>query len=218
MNGWTPIAAGVHLRRYGTDDLTVVVIEGPDGQVVVDSRGSTAQAEELLADVRALSSKPVVALINTHAHYDHTFGNRTLSRELGVSILGHGSIHQHFSQYAPASLPGGKPHGSEWQLMRISELPNISSERRIRLVCAVPSAIDPSSGCRFRPCRPGRRGHLLQPGAPRIAQTQSGPGHAAACHLAEPELEEGTVRHFCGRGTALVTATGFSTTDRSPVA
>jgi glyoxylase-like metal-dependent hydrolase (beta-lactamase superfamily II) len=104
VNGWISIASGVYLRRYGADDLTVVVIEGPDGLVVVDSRGSTAQAEELLADVRALSSRPAVALINTHAHYDHTFGNYAFSREPGMSIVGHGSIHEHFSRYEEPRL------------------------------------------------------------------------------------------------------------------
>jgi glyoxylase-like metal-dependent hydrolase (beta-lactamase superfamily II) len=46
--------------------------------LVVDTRGWAAEAEELLADLRTLTRLPCRQVVNTHAHFDHCFGNATL--------------------------------------------------------------------------------------------------------------------------------------------
>jgi glyoxylase-like metal-dependent hydrolase (beta-lactamase superfamily II) len=49
-----------------------------DGEgVVIDTRISPRQAAEILDDVRSLTSSRITTVINTHAHSDHCFGNRT---------------------------------------------------------------------------------------------------------------------------------------------
>ena len=59
-----------HLQPRGN----VEVIEQNDGLVLVDSGGSPAGAEEVIAWIRAHTQKPVTAIVLTHWHGDHTLG------------------------------------------------------------------------------------------------------------------------------------------------
>jgi cyclase len=52
-----------------------VVDGGEDGVVVIDSLFTPAYAEEMMTALREVTDAPVKALINTHFHGDHTFGN-----------------------------------------------------------------------------------------------------------------------------------------------
>jgi glyoxylase-like metal-dependent hydrolase (beta-lactamase superfamily II) len=58
-------------------DGNSVLIEAPDGWVVVDSGRHPQHADALLARIRA-SGKPLRAIVNTHWHLDHIGGNRAL--------------------------------------------------------------------------------------------------------------------------------------------
>lgn len=66
----------------------VVVYSGTEGAVVVDG-GAASHAAELLDAVNARQpGRPVLALFNTHWHYDHTGANEVFS-EAGTKILAH---------------------------------------------------------------------------------------------------------------------------------
>ncbi len=87
------IAAGVGTYAYleirsletvpVTEDLTMVkglggnvaVLRTDEGTVVVDSMTFQMQGERISALAEELTGKPVVMLINTHYHLDHTHGN-----------------------------------------------------------------------------------------------------------------------------------------------
>jgi glyoxylase-like metal-dependent hydrolase (beta-lactamase superfamily II) len=43
--------------------------------LLIDTRSWRSDAEELLADLRALTPLPCRQVVNTHAHFDHCFGN-----------------------------------------------------------------------------------------------------------------------------------------------
>jgi glyoxylase-like metal-dependent hydrolase (beta-lactamase superfamily II) len=43
--------------------------------LIVDTRISHRQADEILADLQSLTQMPVRAVVNTHGHNDHAFGN-----------------------------------------------------------------------------------------------------------------------------------------------
>lgn len=58
-------------------DGNSVLIEAPDGWIVVDSGRSPVHAQALLDRIRA-SGKPLRAIVNTHWHLDHIGGNRAL--------------------------------------------------------------------------------------------------------------------------------------------
>jgi glyoxylase-like metal-dependent hydrolase (beta-lactamase superfamily II) len=83
---WQEVGPGVFRYRYSAFDLNVGAVVGDDEILVVDTRGWRAQAEELHRDLRRLRSLPWRQVVNTHAHFDHCFGNE-LFRE--AAIWGH---------------------------------------------------------------------------------------------------------------------------------
>lgn len=66
---------GVFRRRYESLDLNVGVVIGEDGVLVVDTRSSLREAAGLIDDLAQLTDLPVKWVVNTHWHFDHTFGN-----------------------------------------------------------------------------------------------------------------------------------------------
>lgn len=88
---WREVGDRVFVRRYRTwndepFDQNVGVVAGAEGVAVVDTRGSHRLADELREDLRSLTRQPVVAVVNTHHHWDHTWGN---ARFAGSPIWGH---------------------------------------------------------------------------------------------------------------------------------
>ncbi|WP_238015782.1 MBL fold metallo-hydrolase [Dactylosporangium sp. AC04546] len=68
------IASNVHILRHKVLDVTAALIVGTESALVVDTLSTTAQARELLGAVRRVTDLPL-AVVNTHHHFDHTFGN-----------------------------------------------------------------------------------------------------------------------------------------------
>jgi glyoxylase-like metal-dependent hydrolase (beta-lactamase superfamily II) len=58
-------------------DGNSVLIDAPDGWIVVDSGRHPAHVQAILERIRA-SGKPLRAIVNTHWHLDHIGGNRAL--------------------------------------------------------------------------------------------------------------------------------------------
>lgn len=68
------IGPGVFVRRHQELELNVGLVVGADRVLVIDTRSTTARGEVLAAAVREVSPLEQV-VVNTHAHYDHCFGN-----------------------------------------------------------------------------------------------------------------------------------------------
>jgi glyoxylase-like metal-dependent hydrolase (beta-lactamase superfamily II) len=88
---WAEVADRVFVRRYNTwlgepFDQNIGVVLGATGAVVIDTRASHLLADELLAELRALTTAPLAAVVNTHHHWDHSFGN---ARFASAPIWGH---------------------------------------------------------------------------------------------------------------------------------
>jgi glyoxylase-like metal-dependent hydrolase (beta-lactamase superfamily II) len=75
MSTWVELADRTWVRRYAKYDVNVGLVIGSEGALVIDTRGTPAEGEELLADIRELTDAPVRWVVNTHAHFDHVFGN-----------------------------------------------------------------------------------------------------------------------------------------------
>lgn len=101
MTSWLTVARGIHQRRYDPFDISIVVIEGDDGLLLVDTRAEPAEGEALLADVRAQFDRPVRWVVNTHAHFDHTFGNQAFGPDTATdaALYGHANIARHFDEF-----------------------------------------------------------------------------------------------------------------------
>lgn len=75
MSDFVEVADRVWVARYEWYDTNVSVVAGERGLVVVDTHGSTAAGREVVRDVQRLGVGEVVAVVNTHWHFDHSFGN-----------------------------------------------------------------------------------------------------------------------------------------------
>ncbi|MGE0815769.1 MAG: MBL fold metallo-hydrolase [Vicinamibacterales bacterium] len=76
------VAPGIHLIRGAVvpdrgPDGNTIVLDGPDGLVVVDTGRHTYHSDAILAFAKA-RRRPIAAIVNTHWHLDHASGNRRL--------------------------------------------------------------------------------------------------------------------------------------------
>ncbi|MGD8193812.1 MBL fold metallo-hydrolase [Herbiconiux sp. P18] len=101
--GWVEVGDGVFQRRYEPLDVSVGAVVGPTGVTIVDTRTNPAEADEILRDAVAEFRRPVIAAVNTHAHYDHTFGNERFAAN-HVAIYGHTLLPRHFDEHEAPRL------------------------------------------------------------------------------------------------------------------
>ncbi|HEX2895919.1 MAG TPA: MBL fold metallo-hydrolase [Marmoricola sp.] len=97
MSEFLEVADRVWVARYEWFDVNVSVIAGSEGLLVVDTNASDAAAREVIGDLRRLSAAPLLAAVNTHVHFDHSFGNGVLTAE-GAELVAH--------EAAAAAMPG----------------------------------------------------------------------------------------------------------------
>ncbi|HEY3261350.1 MAG TPA: MBL fold metallo-hydrolase [Pseudonocardiaceae bacterium] len=103
MSRWVEVADGVLARRYRELDLTVGLVIGDGGCLVVDTRGDAVQGAELATAVRELTAAPWQVAI-THGHFDHCFGT---SAFLPAAVWAH--------RRCPPHLAGtGELQRTEW--------------------------------------------------------------------------------------------------------
>jgi glyoxylase-like metal-dependent hydrolase (beta-lactamase superfamily II) len=87
---FTEVAPRVWVARYDWFDVNVTVVGGERGLLVVDTHGSVVAGRTVADDVRRLGGGDVVGIVNTHWHFDHTFGNGALRDAFGpVPITAH---------------------------------------------------------------------------------------------------------------------------------
>lgn len=79
--GFVEIADRCWVARHRTADVNVGLVGGSRGLLVVDTHSSAATARGVVQQVRTLGAGDVVAVVNTHAHWDHVLGNGTFVQE-----------------------------------------------------------------------------------------------------------------------------------------
>jgi glyoxylase-like metal-dependent hydrolase (beta-lactamase superfamily II) len=72
---WQEIGDRIFTRRYPFLDQEIGVILGGRDVLVVDTRSSPTHARELASDLRELTHDAVSIVVDTHWHWDHSFGN-----------------------------------------------------------------------------------------------------------------------------------------------
>lgn len=113
---WTEIGDGVVVIHYQLLQQNIGLVIGGDWSLLIDTRGSPAQAREILADVQSMTSVPIRAVINTHGHSDHVFGNSAFE---SVDIWGHA-----------ACVPFLAETAEEQRAVAISDDPSSADELR----------------------------------------------------------------------------------------
>ena len=93
MAEFTEVADRVWVARYEWFDVNVTAVGSERGLLVVDTHGSATAAREVVDDLRRLDRGGVHAVVNTHAHFDHTFGNGAFREAYGaVPIHAHETV------------------------------------------------------------------------------------------------------------------------------
>jgi glyoxylase-like metal-dependent hydrolase (beta-lactamase superfamily II) len=82
--GFREVADRIWVARYDWFDVNVTLIGGDRGLLAVDTHASARAARAVIEDVRRLGVGEVVGVVNTHEHFDHTFGNAEFRTAYGA--------------------------------------------------------------------------------------------------------------------------------------
>lgn len=74
VHGWTRVSEHAYTRPLEGWKANVGVVVGKQRALLVDTGAGPEQAQRLLGMVRNLTALPL-AVVNTHAHFDHVYGN-----------------------------------------------------------------------------------------------------------------------------------------------
>jgi glyoxylase-like metal-dependent hydrolase (beta-lactamase superfamily II) len=87
-----------------------VLIDAPEGQILVDTGRHPAHQEAILAAARA-RGKPIAAIVNTHWHLDHTGGNAEVrAAHPGIPIHGSEAVEGALTGFFVRSRAGAEAH------------------------------------------------------------------------------------------------------------
>jgi len=146
------VADRVWVARYEWFDVNVTLVGGERGLLMVDTHASEQAARAVVGDVRRLGAGEVVVVVNTHEHFDHTFGNIVLREEYGDL-----PIHAH-EQAAERTVSAGErikelyvgsgdPHTDEVRATRILPADHtLSSARSLDLGDRLVELVHPGRG------------------------------------------------------------------------
>jgi glyoxylase-like metal-dependent hydrolase (beta-lactamase superfamily II) len=82
--GFVEVADRCWVARFAWLDVNVGLVGGDRGLLVVDTHASEVEARRVVEQVRQLGAGEVVGIVNTHQHFDHSFGNVTFLEEYGA--------------------------------------------------------------------------------------------------------------------------------------
>lgn len=72
---WERLAAGVHRCRLPFCDVTIGLVCGRAGALLVDTGTTLREAAAIDADVRRIAGRSVTHVVLTHKHFDHVLGS-----------------------------------------------------------------------------------------------------------------------------------------------
>ena len=117
-------------HAVGTGNLVVMsnatIIEGDRDVLVVDSHVTPGGAWALREELKAITTKPIRFVVNTHYHFDHSHGNQIYGP--GVEIIGH--------EFARQMIIAGKSVDSRAYHFFVGGVPNSIQALEQRLAAA----------------------------------------------------------------------------------
>lgn len=117
------ITGGVYETK-GPDGNSVI-LDAPDGLIVVDTGRHADHAGEILAYAKS-TGKPVAAIVNTHWHLDHTTGNLDIRRV-------HPAAHVYATTAVEGALQGFLARGKEQSDRRLAD-PNTPADEKVQIL------------------------------------------------------------------------------------
>src|SRR3954467_5819076 len=99
------VADGVYMLSGAGGNIGVSV--GDDGIVIVDDQFAPL-APKIQAALRGITDKPVLFVLNTHYHFDHTGGNQEFTKT-GSTIIAHENVRKRLAAGAGTKRFGPQP-------------------------------------------------------------------------------------------------------------
>ena len=116
MTPWQEVGERCYRRRYASYDLNIGVVRGSDALLLIDTRCHDREATELLDELRVFGTRPIRWIVNTHWHFDHTFGNAAVARAAGprVEIWGHRVMRDELLRWSDEAKTRWSAQRPEW--------------------------------------------------------------------------------------------------------
>jgi glyoxylase-like metal-dependent hydrolase (beta-lactamase superfamily II) len=89
-------------------DVTIGIIVGDDGVLMIDTGSTLEEGAELSAQVHGLTGRPVTHIALTHGHFDHVFGAGAFP---GVPVYGDMSLAAYLDREASTLREDAVRHG-----------------------------------------------------------------------------------------------------------
>jgi glyoxylase-like metal-dependent hydrolase (beta-lactamase superfamily II) len=84
QHNWERLTGSVHRCRLPFCDVTIGLVRGDRGALVVDSGTTLVEAAAIAADIERIARRPVTHVVLTHKHFDHVLGSSVFD---GAEIL-----------------------------------------------------------------------------------------------------------------------------------
>jgi glyoxylase-like metal-dependent hydrolase (beta-lactamase superfamily II) len=72
---WERLTPSVHRCRLAFCDVTVGLVSGRAGALLIDSGTTLTEAAAIDSDARELAGRPITHIVLTHKHFDHVLGS-----------------------------------------------------------------------------------------------------------------------------------------------
>ncbi|WP_427015478.1 MBL fold metallo-hydrolase [Pseudarthrobacter sp. P1] len=99
MSEWRDVGAGSYVLVTPGELLNTGLVVGRDRAMVVDTGCGPRQGAQILAAVRQVTDLPLV-VANTHAHYDHFFGNAVFAAAGATEFWAHENAARDIAEFA----------------------------------------------------------------------------------------------------------------------
>ncbi len=76
---WETLADSVFRCRLAFCDVTIGLVAGSAGALLIDTGTTLPEAHALAADAEAIADGPVTHVLLTHKHFDHVLGSSVFS-------------------------------------------------------------------------------------------------------------------------------------------
>ena len=128
------LEAGVYARLHeGLTNAGIII--GDDSVLVIDSLRVPSFARDLIQDVKTITEKPIGFVIDTHSHWDHSWGNEEFPE---ATIIGHKNCSAEMidmewnEEWRTKVVSSNDPWSEEGNLVNITP-PNMTFETSMQL-------------------------------------------------------------------------------------
>ena len=128
------LETGVYARLHeGLTNAGIII--GDDSVLVIDSLRVPSFARDLIQDVKTITDKPIGFVIDTHSHWDHSWGNEEFP---DATIIGHKNCYAEMidvewnEEWRKKVVSSNDPWSEEGNLVNITP-PNMTFETSMQL-------------------------------------------------------------------------------------